>query len=147
MPSIKWDEDLNIGAKSVDDQHKQLIHTINQLHLAVGYGKPGEVIMPLIDRLFEYADAHFHDEELIFGALGYSGALEHKKEHLNFITTLKELKRQFGYSRDFLAIHVKDLLLDWFYNHIRTKDMEYKELLDVQRKARPEASATKTGGV
>ena len=129
MSIIKWDESLNIGVKSIDDQHKQLIHAINELHVAVEYGKSSDVILPVIIRLQEYVSSHFLAEERLFDGLGYQGAAEHKQEHLDFISRIESLSRQFSYSQDFLAIHIKDLLLTWFYNHIRTKDMEYKHLL------------------
>ena len=129
MSIIKWDETLTLGIKKIDDQHKQLIHTINELHLAVQYGRPGDVIMSVITRLKEYADSHFLAEEQLFEDLDYPGMSDHKQEHLNFIAKIQDLSRQFSYNRDFLAIHVKDLLLTWFYHHIRTKDMEYKHLV------------------
>ena len=129
MSIIKWDENLDIGVERIDAQHRQLINTINELHLAVQYGTAGDAIMPLIARLYDYAQAHFLSEELLFADLGYQGSAEHKQEHLNFITQIEGLSKQFSYNKDFLALHVKDLLLSWFYHHIRTKDMEYRELL------------------
>jgi len=129
MSIIKWDENLDIGVERIDAQHRQLINTINELHLAVQYGTAGDAIMPLIARLYDYAQAHFLSEELLFADLGYQGSAEHKQEHLNFITQIEGLSKQFSYNKDFLALHVKDLLLSWFYLHIRTKDMEYKDLL------------------
>jgi len=129
MSIIKWDENLNIGVERIDTQHRQLINTINELHLAVQYGTAGDAIVPLIARLRDYAKAHFLSEELLFADLGYPGSVEHIQEHSNFIAQIEGLARQFSYNKDFMAVHIKDMLLTWFYHHIRTKDMEYKELL------------------
>ena len=139
MSIIKWDENLNIGVERIDLQHRQLINTINELHLAVQYGTSGDVILPLIARLHDYANAHFLSEELLFADLGYQVIEEHKQEHLNFISQIEGLSKQFSYNKDFLAVHIKDLLLSWFYHHIRTKDMEYKELIDSPNGHRVEA--------
>jgi hemerythrin len=129
MSIIKWDESLTVGVKSIDDQHKQLINMINELHLAVEYGKSRDVILPVIDRLQEYVGTHFLAEERLFSEIGYQGMAEHRQEHLDFVRKIESLSRQFSYNQDFLAIHIKDLLLTWFYNHLRTKDMEYKHLI------------------
>jgi hemerythrin len=111
MSIIKWDENLNIGVERIDTQHRQLVNTINELHLAVQYGTAGDTIVPLIARLYDYAKAHFLSEELLFADLGYQGSAEHKKEHANFITQIEGLSKQFSYNKDFLAVHIKDLLL------------------------------------
>jgi len=129
MSIIKWSEELSIGVASIDEQHKQLIHSINELHLAVEYGRSGDAILPLMARLSDYANAHFRAEELLFTGIGYQGVAEHKQEHADFIARLQDLHKQFEYNKGYLAIHVKDFLLAWFYNHIRTKDMEYKQLV------------------
>ena len=129
MSIIKWNDELNIGVKLIDDQHKQLIHLINELHVAVQYGKPGEAIMPIIARLHDYANSHFAEEERLFAELEYGGVAEHRQEHLDFLARIGALSKQFSYSKDFLAIHIKDLLLNWFCNHIRSKDMEYRQLM------------------
>jgi len=129
MSIIKWNEELNIGVAHIDEQHKQLIHAINELQLAVEYGRSHEVLQPLMARLFDYADTHFRAEELLFADLHYQGVAAHKQEHLSFLAKLQELSKQFDYNKEFLAVHIKDFLLAWFYNHILTKDMEYKQLM------------------
>jgi hemerythrin len=139
MSIIKWDENLNIGVERIDAQHRQLINTINELHLAVQYGTAGELIMQLIARLYDYANAHFLSEELLFADLGYQGSAEHKKEHSYFIAQIEGLSKQFSYNKDCLALHIKDFLLSWFYHHIRTRDTEYKEFIGCQNGHRLEA--------
>jgi len=129
MSIIKWSDELIIGVANIDEQHKRLINSINELHLAVEYGRSGDVILALMARLFDYADSHFRAEELLFSGLEYQGIAEHIQEHADFIARLKDLNKQFEYNKNYLAIHVKDFLLAWFYNHIRTKDMEYKQLV------------------
>ena len=129
MTIIKWDESLTLGIQEIDDQHKRLINMINELHLALEYGKSSDVILPVIERLKEYADRHFLDEERLFVDLDYPGVSDHKQEHVNFIAKIQDLNKQFSYNREFLAINIRDLLLTWFFHHIRTKDLEYKKLI------------------
>jgi hemerythrin-like metal-binding protein len=129
MPIIKWTEDLEIGVQNIDDQHKQLIYCINELHLAVQYGTSGKSITPILTRLHDYANLHFREEELLFSALKYAAAFDHKQEHQNFMLKIQDLSKQFRYSDEFLAIHIRDLLLEWFFDHIRTRDREYQRLL------------------
>jgi hemerythrin len=129
MPMIKWDANLDIGVDYIDDQHKQLVHAINELSVAVKYGMSKEVIEPITARLFEYASVHFLAEEQLLTDLEYAGIDEHKKQHQDFITAIRGLNKQFSYNKDFLAIHIQGFLLEWFYEHIRTKDMEYRQFM------------------
>jgi hemerythrin len=130
MSIIRWNDDLNLGVAEIDAQHRQLVNAINELHVAVEYSRSQEVILPLIERLLEYSRAHFQAEEQLLSDIGFPGIAGHKQEHQHFITKIHNLSHQFSYNRDFLAVHVKDFLLAWFYNHIQTKDMEYKAQLD-----------------
>ena len=39
MAFIAWDDKLMTGIKSVDDQHKNLVEMVNELHDAMSVGK------------------------------------------------------------------------------------------------------------
>lgn len=129
MSIIKWSEDLSIGIDSIDEQHRQLINIINELHLAVEYGAGNDAIYPLIHKLHEYARTHFDQEEQLLERHGFPGTLDHAREHEVFIGKLDELILRYSSHSEQLTVHVRDFLLTWFFHHIRTKDVEYKRFL------------------
>jgi methyl-accepting chemotaxis protein/hemerythrin len=133
MPLIKWSEDLQIGIEGIDAQHRYLINIINELHLAVEYGSGNETILPLIERLHEYADTHFKAEEALFEEHDFPGKVDHAQEHHEFIVRLDELKSQYSSKSDVLTINIRNFLLSWFFHHIRINDMEYKLFLEQKR--------------
>ena len=71
MQLLQWNKELEIGLGNVDTQHKQLIGIINELTIAVEYSQPNSDLLPLVDRLNEYAHIHFKVESDIFAQYEY----------------------------------------------------------------------------
>jgi len=136
MSIIKWSEELCIGSDSIDEQHRQLINIINELHLAVEYHGGNAAILPLVNKLHAYARTHFEDEEHLLEQLGFPGKVDHALEHDEFIARLDALILQYSSSSDLLTVHIRDFLLTWFFIHIRVHDMEYKQFLEQKRSPR-----------
>ena len=129
MSIIKWNADLSIGIEDIDDQHRQLINIINELHLAVEYHKGNETIVPILQKLRKYTDAHFEQEEDLLDKLNFPGKAEHVKRHREFLDKLENLEERYGSSSELLTVHVRDFLLTWLFDHIKTYDMAYKQFL------------------
>lgn len=130
MAILKWTEDLRIGITGIDDQHRQLVSLINELHLAVEYGKGEEVILPVLEKLHNYANTHFRDEEALLEHHNYPEASGHAEEHREFLARLNELQRQYRSLKEVLTVHVKNYLRNWFFTHIQIEDMKYKTFLE-----------------
>ncbi len=126
MSVIKWTEALEIGIESLDVQHRFLIDVINELHLAVKHNEGNEVLLPMIEKLHDYADTHFSEEEELLEKHDFAGKLDHVQEHNEFIAKLDELKRKCESSGEALTIDIRNYLLSWFFHHIKVCDMEYK---------------------
>jgi hemerythrin len=133
MAIITWSEQLEIGIKSIDDQHRYLIDIINELHLAVEFNKGHEAILPIIDRLHDYAETHFKEEEALLEQHHFPGKLDHIQEHDAFIARLHELKNTYESCSETLTINVRNFILGWLFNHIRMNDMEYKHFLEQKK--------------
>lgn len=133
MSIIKWNEDLIIGIGNIDEQHRHLINIINELHLAVEYAEGAGAILRLLDELHRYAHQHFGAEEALLDRHDYPSKEDHAEEHRQFICRLDELKTGYQSSSEVLTVHVRDFLLSWFFNHIRTSDMEYKQYLEQKK--------------
>ena len=134
MSIIKWSEELCIGIDGIDEQHRQLINLINELHLAVEYPMGNAAILPLIHKLHAYAGTHFEAEEQILRRHAFPGQAGHTGEHEEFIAKLDDLILRYQSSSDLLTVHIRDFLLSWFFNHIKNSDMAYKLFLEEKKR-------------
>ena len=130
MAIVQWSAQLEIGIKPIDDQHRCLIDIINELHLAIEFNKEHEAILPIIDRLHDYAETHFKDEEALLEKHRFPGMKDHVQEHRDFIVSLNELKSTYRSCSETLTINVRNFILGWLFHHIRMSDMEYKHFLE-----------------
>lgn len=83
MPLIQWNDKYNVGVRTLDGQHRQLIDIINDLHEAMSKGHAKEVQTGLVQRLGQYAAEHLNTEEKMLKASGYPDFLQHKAQHDN----------------------------------------------------------------
>ncbi|MBJ6726472.1 bacteriohemerythrin [Geomesophilobacter sediminis] len=130
MSMIEWSDELSIGIDYIDEQHKQLMAIINELQLAVEYDKGPDFVYPIIEHLYNYANTHFSDEEELLRMHNYPDLIDHRQEHLAFISKIDELKNRYETDREGLTIHLRNFLLGWLYNHIKSEDQAYRHFLD-----------------
>ncbi len=130
MQILKWDENLMLGIKEIDEQHKTLVGMINDLHDAMSAGK-GRIIMgDIINKLLEYTRVHFKYEETMIEKHKYTDLLNHKKEHNSFIIQINNFKNDFDNGNTSLSIVVMNFLKEWLKCHILEIDKKYSiELL------------------
>lgn len=130
MQLLQWTSELELGLDHVDAQHKQLINIINELAVAGEYGQPNSAMLPLVDRLQEYAHSHFTTESDIFNTCNYPGRIEHEAEHDVFIGKIAYIRRQCELIDTPMSFKIREFLLYWLCTHIRTKDFEYKHFIE-----------------
>ena len=129
MQLLQWNKELEIGIENVDSQHKQLINMINELTLAVEYNQQNSSLLPIVDRLLEYAGNHFQVESGIFAQYEFPNRVDHEAEHATFIDKVKYIRRQCELLDTPMSAKIREFLLHWFINHIKSKDMEYKRFI------------------
>lgn len=123
MP-IEWNIELTTGVEKIDNQHKELIGRINQLHAASREGKGKDVIDELMVFLEDYVKSHFSEEERFMKQYSYPQAEFHMAQHKDFIRRYEELKTEFRSSgqRLITVIGTNELLGRWWINHITKLD-------------------------
>lgn len=129
MPYFQWTGSLVIGIKTIDDQHRQLVALVNELHesaTAPAQHCPGP---ELVARLKAYAAEHFHVEEGYMQAFAYPEFEAHQKEHEAFCDVVLSL----GNSCADGSAHPAELLeflKSWLTNHILDVDMKMGRFLE-----------------
>jgi hemerythrin len=130
MQMLKWSGELEVGLEQIDNQHKQLINIINELTIAVEYNQPNSVLLPIVDKLQEYANSHFKAEEDLFTTFNYPDRAVHEAEHATFIGSITYIRRQCEIIDASMSAKIRDFLLHWLCTHIKVNDKEYKRFID-----------------
>lgn len=130
MP-IQWTEDLSIGNKEIDNQHKELFNRINQLLDACNKGLGKEVAGKTLIFLEDYIITHFTSEEGLQRKHNYPDYEAHKSLHVKFIKEFNELKKRFEAEGPTLPIvlQINRTVVDWLINHIKKVDKAVGEFV------------------
>lgn len=59
MDYFQWSESLSVGNTLIDQDHKELVTLVNELHQVVQDGKGIEVLGNILQALFTYTKEHF----------------------------------------------------------------------------------------
>ena len=121
---MDWNEKLAVGIDTIDNQHKELIKRVNALLEACRQGKGKAEIGVVVKFLDDYVITHFSEEEKYMRESDYPGYARHKTEHLEFIATFSELKKEidrYGPALD-LVVKTNRMVVQWLINHISKVD-------------------------
>ncbi len=125
MPLFQWNATFDTGHPVIDQQHRKLVHLINQLDEAVAIRLDGCFPKGLLQQLTDYTQYHFSTEEALMqqcSSVPKAQALSHREEHAAFIHQLSA----FSIETDDES-KVQQLLcylVEWLGNHILITDKE-----------------------
>lgn len=147
MPILEWNEDMSVGLAELDDDHKQLIRVINQLGADYDDQARQSAVRQSLFALLRYAEFHFAREEGVMTACNYPGIEEHKKEHRDFVSKIRDLNRRFDAdpekSAEIVNADLLRFLQDWLSHHILVEDMAYRPYAEDSPEARKAAKSFK----
>lgn len=127
MPYFTWEDDLSVGVKDFDDEHKILISCINKLHTGLIAGDASDSINLILDGLIEYTEKHFGHEEKLMESEDYPGLSGQQKEHELFVDKIISFKKQIESGKISFSLELMAFLRDWLTNHIKVVDKAYSE--------------------
>jgi hemerythrin len=133
-----WTENLKVGIKDFDDDHRRVLRIINDLHHAIqdavvtGKIEPIEMEIAL-HRLDNYIRYHCAQEELCMQLTRYPELEEHKKEHQKLNILIGDLHDRFCNSTDPKdAAEIAQFVSDWLIDHIFVTDRKYTAHLNAK---------------
>lgn len=129
MTFMPWSSELQTGISRVDEQHKWLVDTTNQLHDEIS--KPNadrEVAGKILHGLVEYTFKHFIMEEEMFKRLGYPETDAHMAQHNIFTDNMATLLERHN-KGETVSVDAMDLLKNWLVDHIMKTDKAYVPFL------------------
>ncbi len=122
MSQIKWTGKMTVGLPRIDDQHKQLITIANVLIAAIAQGEGQDALVDVFERLKEYTDFHFKDEEVYMRELGYPDIEAHAAEHALLYMRVQTLRRMIVNDGTITPQGISMFLSDWINTHILESD-------------------------
>jgi hemerythrin-like metal-binding protein len=125
MAFLAWSSKLSVGVKAIDEQHKGLVDTLNELHTAMLSGQAAGVTGPLLRKLVDYTHSHFASEEAMMASAQYPKLAEHRTHHRELTKQVSDFVTRFEKGEITLSLHLMNFLRDWLNNHIMKEDKEY----------------------
>lgn len=134
MAFIDWHDKYSVKVTSMDEQHKNLVKIINELHEYQKQGRSKEVMEKTLMSLVEYTKTHFQAEEKIMQNANYPKLAEHKKSHQKLLNSVSEYVTKFQSGESITAIQLLNFLQNWLLKHIANEDMEYGKHINQNEK-------------
>lgn len=126
MSFFPWSDEYSVGLRVVDNDHKDLVNTVNALHDAVTSGGDRSEIGRIIGTLAQYVDEHFAREEALMEANGYPDLAEHKCTHRHLARQVYAIRTIFASKPQQIdPAKLLRFLRDWLTNHILEEDRKY----------------------
>lgn len=120
-----WSEKLSLGIDKIDDQHKELVSLVNQLHRAMKMQAGAREAEAVLARLAEYTVFHFSFEENILDKFGYPQAESHKKAHRDLVASVTAFQKDLRSGKAGLSMELMNFLTNWLRDHILKVDRAY----------------------
>ena len=128
---IVWSDDMSVGCKALDDDHKVLIQALNDFNFALENDEGVFVTDGIFTVLADYTNYHFAREEKVLAACGYPDLAEHKKTHAALKEQLFDCRRRFMLNPNAeLEDEISEFLHSWLQNHILVSDMDFRKTLE-----------------
>ncbi len=127
MENIVWSEELSVGIKSIDSEHKKLISMVNELNHLVLVGDRIAAAGTALSALVEYTVVHFQNEENLMKKFAYPDYEKHRDEHEKLKARVMEFQSRLSSGKAGFTIELIKFLHDWLVNHIRGTDMAYRK--------------------
>jgi hemerythrin len=129
IKQIKWSKEYSIGIEYIDQDHKKLLHLLNQFSIAYDYAQCEEFEREALEDLVSYTKYHFKREEKLMEDYGYPELEEHQVEHQAMIDKVEEYVTIYNREGHDSLKQVTNLLTYWLINHIQESDKQYRDYL------------------
>ncbi|PLX49800.1 MAG: hemerythrin [Desulfobulbaceae bacterium] len=130
MAMFAWKPEYSVNIKEIDDQHKQLVAMVNELHEAMTQKKGKEVLGPILAKLINYTATHFAAEEKLMQQHGYPDYDKHKAKHEKMVQKVLALQNDYKGGKITMTFEVSKFLQDWLNKHILGTDKQYSAFLN-----------------
>ena len=125
---FEWKKEYSVKVKLLDEQHQQLIQTIDGLYQAILQNRGTEALNAVFANLNNYANVHFAEEEKYFKEFNFPETAAHTSLHSNFKKEILEMEKTSV--DDNAPLKLFFFLENWWINHIMDIDKRYSDFFN-----------------
>ena len=126
---LEWKDSYSVGIESIDNDHKKLIHLINNLQTVINYRTDVQFERQTLEEVIDYTHYHFKREEDFMERFDYPDYLPHKDKHDKMIESVNEYVKAYNDGDSNALESLLSFLKLWLIKHINGTDQEYSEFL------------------
>ena len=131
MALLDWTEALELGIPKIDEQHRVLLDTMNNLSSQILHGKSTQGYEAAVLELQAYALFHFKEEEALMRSSGFRHADYHANLHRKFNQETENFATIDVATSPGKALELLLFIQEWLVDHILGIDLifakHYKE--------------------
>ena len=120
-----WTDDFGVGIQEIDEQHKELVDLLNQLHTAIHEHHGSEASRRILDKLADYTRTHFAVEESLMRVSNYPEFEAHKQNHEDLIGQVQALQEKLDSGQAAITFELLHFLKVWLMRHINEADKRF----------------------
>ena len=128
MELIKWSDKFATGISGIDNEHEELIATINSFYLKQTEHFEKDKLINILNNIYGSIHAHFMLEERLMEKHGYDEYEAHKNDHARLLDDIRDITMDFEQTSEFDEQQLKIKLTDWFLIHFKTYDSRLHKL-------------------
>ena len=122
---LRWEEKYRVGNEQIDQEHLYLFQLINEFYDAFVEKRERALLLNLLNRLVDYAERHFTNEETLMRDAGFPGLEEHRRHHEQLFDQIFRLNARFQ-DRALNPTHdTVSFLKSWLADHILHEDLVF----------------------
>lgn len=122
---FQWSDSYSVGVQEIDEQHKELVDLLNQLHTAIMEKHGSEASRRILDELADYTKTHFMVEESLMRISNYPDFETHKQIHEDLIGQVVSLQQKLDDGQTKISFELLHFLKVWLMNHINEADKRF----------------------
>jgi methyl-accepting chemotaxis protein len=126
---IRWGKSLMVDIPTIDEQHKQLVRLMNDLHKSMKSRESALAMERILGRLVDYTVMHFGTEEELFKKYNYPEREQHTAIHKKLVARVGDFQKKLKSGDATVSMDLMDFLKDWLVNHIKGTDAKYAPFL------------------
>lgn len=124
MSLLQFGKEQEIGIKVFDEQHEQIINTINHLYKIKDHKK--KEILKSFSSLISQMKTHFKSEESFMKEKKIIQYISHKLEHDRALNKYSDYYQTLKFEKNNFDPEILDSLISWIKVHIEKKDSKLK---------------------
>jgi hemerythrin len=125
MAIFQWSERYLVHIDKIDQQHRGLIHAVNDLHDAMQTGKGSTAVRETLNTLIDYTVTHFTDEEDLMRENEFPGYEAHKRQHDAMKAKVLKCKEEVDDGGVLTSVEVMNFMIEWLTEHILKSDKQF----------------------